>query len=188
MHLSGDRFAEAIAAADWRPKSDAHRDRMRHAFRFICNHFNPGYLSRPAQPARFGPSALALSINGSTPLWLAWMQAINFDCDVYDVALKAGTGLANFREPGDAAGGNWYCTPGSDSGGLAVKPTQTQVRRYTTVGPTQALVSVAGDMLVDWGMNPRRRDKPQVGRDYWYRSGGQTQYLIPNARERLKSM
>ncbi len=177
-----------MRATGWSPKSPAHRDRMRRAFTFICEHFGPGYLGRSVTSRQRGASPFALTINGATPVWLSWMQAINFDCDVFAATLGANVALCNFREPGEGSGGNWYCKPATPQEKTATKPSQTLKKQYLTLTATPVLVSTAGDLLVDWNMKAPSRRSPTEGRDYWYRSGGATQYLVPNANARLKPL
>lgn len=186
MQLTPDRFADFLAAADWYPRSDDHRQRMRTAFRFIVTRFDRGDLGRPVDRKEHGPGPNGLSIGGLRPVWLSWMQAINYDLAVHVVTINKDRQLINYRMPGDGPGGNWYAEPGTPQSLLALKPTQTAKRNYLVAQPVEILVSTAGDMVVDWGMHPPSGKRPLQGRDYWYRCGGGKQYLVPNAADVLK--
>jgi hypothetical protein len=175
--------------AGWWPRTETHRQRMREAFGFIVTRFPVAYVGGRADTREHGPSAMSLSIRGEVPVWLSWMQAINYDYPVEVVMLSPAQHprLINYRAPGDAPGGNWYAADGTPAHALAIKPSQTRKMIYELRAPgATALRSTAGDIVVDWGMQVARGAPPRQGRDYHYRHGGGQQFLISNASSVLK--
>jgi hypothetical protein len=135
--------------------------------------------------ARFGSNPFAFKINGRVTKLMGGMQGINFNFPVESIGLAEGHEVRRYGKRGELRGkpatGLWYTEKDVPADRLALPPEQATPYSYKVIAAVSVLASTAGDMLVDWNMNPALQRQPTVGIDYHYRHGGGLQYVIPSA-------
>jgi len=170
--------------------------RMDIALKFFHKHLS-GWVDRPVAATDrgyqvHGANPLGIKSRGIVTKLTAAMQAIDFNHSVQDIVLPCGKKVRRYgnskERRGEPANGLWYTEKDQEASTLALPPDQTVAFLYEVIVAAPALESTAGDMLVDWGMNPKLPGKPTVGVDYHYRSGGGIQYTIPNAQTVLRPL
>ncbi len=190
------RLGRFLRDASWpEPSSEIVCQRMEDALKFFQTRLG-GWCDRPLDQTdkgyqRHGANPWSFKIHGKVTKLTSAMQAIDFNRDVRAQHLDAGYFLRRYgvlRDRGQPASGIWYTDRDVPANRLALRPDQTTALGFSLLVPTEVLVSTAGDMLVDWGMQAPRGVTLQVGRDYHYREGGGIQYVVPDAAKILKPL
>jgi hypothetical protein len=170
--------------------------RMQEALHFFHAHL-AGWVGLPVDASDrgyrvHGYNPLAFKAGGKVTKLTAAMQAIDFNYPVRPMVLPRGSRVRRYgtraERRGGPASGLWYTEKDQPAALLALPPDQTVAFLYEVVAAAPALQSTAGDMLVDWGMDPNPANKPTMGVDYHYRCGGGLQYTIPDARSHLRPL
>jgi hypothetical protein len=175
------------------PRTIAH---MQTALTFFRAFF-PKWINSPLDAKnlgyqKFGFNPFQLTSDGKPTNLTAAMQAIDFNQPVQRIELPKGKYLRRYGRPGEPRGrpplGIWYTEKDVPASRLALPPDQSAPYGYELTVNAPALSCVAGDMLVDWNINPGLSRAPTQGVDYHYRAGGGLQYVVPNAAKVMRPL
>lgn len=149
---------------------------------------DPGYRTHGFNP--FGIKSV--KNHGKVTKLTSAMQAMDFNEEVQEIELFKGKRLRRFGKVGEPRGvpstGVWYTETWVPASKLSLPPDQATPHGYEVSTRVWVLSSTAGDLLVDWGMDPRPSVTPTQGVDYHYRHGGGAQFVIPKADRVLRPL
>lgn len=181
----------------WPPPRDTEvAARMQTALAFLQAHLS-GWVDLPLDATdrgyrKHGFNPFAFKIQGKVTKLIGAMQAIDFNWPVQNIELAPPKRVRRYGKAGEPRGqpaaGLWFTDPDVPAARLALPPDQNVPYGYEVVTRAPALSSIAGDLLVDWNMDPDLKRPPTQGIDYHYRSGGGVQYVVANAAKVLRPL
>ena len=162
-----------LSLAGWSAPDAFRAANMSRALEFFTRTLGDIYLRKPVRD----PSPWLVAKGAAPMRVMELMQCINFSQHVnHQSQLLPGIGLICYRSQLQVSRkqlGNYYTTPGTGSGALAILPEQDIAISVTVKHKTMALESKAADAFASWSPG-----LPVDGT--LYRRGGGTQFFIPD--------